>query len=489
MIPFGKWQPDATFYNQQALVTASGVLPSADGYRPYPSLSPFTDALPARVRGAIMVRGGDGTLAVFAGTAATLQKYNKSSTGWDDISDTTYSNDPDSYWSMAQFGTKVLMTNGIDSLREYDFTTSPSTASIVSGSPPVATGIIVVKDHVVLLGLDGEENALQWSAINDYTGWTIGTNLCDKQVFPDGGRIIGGVGGEYGVIFQERKIRLMRQAPGSPEIFQFEDLETSRGCAAPRSIVPVGGSVFFLANDGFYVVTGNAARAISDEVVWRWFQDNAYSSMISRVVGGVSYQRKLVKWAFISNDASSSDIENYVSDRILIYHWPTGRWSYSNERATSFVDANIGHITLEELDSYGTLDSLPYSLDSAAYNTDELQSILWAFDENHKMGAFDGSNQEAVFEMKNVHVAMPHRALIRGVMPVTDASGAEVAVSARERIADAESYNSYVAIEANGWSPQHVSGRVHSVKVRIPSGETWTKAIGMHVDAIQDGLY
>ena len=39
-----------------------------------------------------------------------------------------------------------------------------------------------------------------WSAINDITGWTVGTQLCDMQEFPDGGPVQGMAGGEIGYV-------------------------------------------------------------------------------------------------------------------------------------------------------------------------------------------------------------------------------------------------------------------------------------------------
>lgn len=486
-ILFSRWEPDRAFYNQKTLYEAKNVIPAADGFRPLKSFTALSSALSERVRGGILSRGVDGNIHVFVGTASALYKYNSASASFTDISDTTYTAAADTFWSMCQYGKYVLMTNMEDGLREYDTTTLPATVSATAGSPPKARHVMVVKDHVVLCGLDGAESTIEWSAINDRTGWVIGTDLCDYQEFPDGGRVMAAHGGEYGIIMQERKIRLMQQAPGSPEIFQFDVIEENRGCAAPRASVAVGGAVFFLANDGFCVLAGNKVQSIADEKTNRWFFDNVNSTYFSRVVCGFDAFNKFVIWGFVSKDASSSDMDNYICDKQLIYHWPTGKWSYSDARLTTFIDANVGKTTLESLDAYGDLDSLPYSLDSAVYNADQTSSILYVFDENHKMGRLEGDPQEAFFEIRNMHLAAPHRQLIRGIMPICDAADTQVSIGGHERLGDAVSWNSYVTIESSGWSPQHDSARMHSVRIKIPSGSSWNEITGFYVDMIGDG--
>jgi len=488
MIRFGSWLPDVSFYQQQSLYTAKNVIPDGEGYRPFPSFASDSTSLPLRVRGGILARGNTGVIKTFCGTEEKLYRFDSATNSFTDISDDTYTTvTQDTFWSFAQFGDYIIATNMSDEVRKYNFVTSPSSASLLGGSPPKARHVIVVKDQVVLCGLDGEEAAIQWSAINDMEGWTIGTNLCDKQVFPNGGRIMAAHGGEVGYILQERMVRLMIQAPGSPEIYQFQVISENRGCAAPRASVAVGGRIFFLANDGFYMIAGNSMKPIGDESINRWFVQNVNKQYLSRTVAGVNIIDKYVIWAFMSKDSSPSDIENYVCDRMLIYHWPTGKWAWSDERVTTFIDANAGLMSLEDLDVYGDLDSLPLSLDSAAYNTDQTISFLRMFDENNKIGQFEGPNQEALFEIKNIQIAPPWRQLVRRVHPVIDATDTEVSIGGHERAGDSVSWNDYVAIETNGWSHQHDSARMHSVRVKIPAGSTWTHARGIHLDAIRDG--
>ena len=111
--------------------------------------------------------------------------------------------------------------------------------------------------------VDGAKpNRVWWSGINNATSWpTIGSAAAaqaqsDRQDFPTGGwvqGITGAVGGADGVIFQDNAITRVTYT-GPPTIFAFQEVDRSRGCIAPNSIVNVGDYVFYLSEDGFYSV-------------------------------------------------------------------------------------------------------------------------------------------------------------------------------------------------------------------------------------------
>ena len=63
--------------------------------------------------------------------------------------------------------------------------------------------VAVVRDFVVT-GYSGGESRVTWSAINDETSWTAGSNQSDFQVIPDQGHVKAVVGGEYGIIFMNQ---------------------------------------------------------------------------------------------------------------------------------------------------------------------------------------------------------------------------------------------------------------------------------------------
>ena len=64
------------------------------------------------------------------------------------------------------------------------------------------------------------------------------------------------VGGEsFGIIFMERAI-YRADYVGTPLIFTFNKIADNVGAFAPRSVASFGNQIFFLAQDGFYKLTG-----------------------------------------------------------------------------------------------------------------------------------------------------------------------------------------------------------------------------------------
>src|SRR3990167_2506787 len=113
---FGPWQPDTYGLNTELTGDASGVLPTANGYGPWPDLSAVSAALAATCFGATTIRKTDGTLVVYAGTATKLYRY-ASLTSWTDVTRAAggdYSLPSGEYWSFAQFGANLIAVQGGD---------------------------------------------------------------------------------------------------------------------------------------------------------------------------------------------------------------------------------------------------------------------------------------------------------------------------------------------------------------------------------------
>ena len=98
---------------------------------------------------------------------------------------------------------------------------------------PVFDFIAVVRDQVWTANIDEGSGRVpfrtRWSAINNSTSWTVGTDQADFQDIPDAGAITGLVGGEYATILLEKAIARASYV-GSPLIYQIDRVETSRGC-------------------------------------------------------------------------------------------------------------------------------------------------------------------------------------------------------------------------------------------------------------------
>jgi hypothetical protein len=199
LLKWGSWSPDTIDYEAQKANTILNVIPRADGYGPFPSVSAYTGALAAACRGAFYALKSDGTVITFAGTSTKLYQLNNTDYTWTDVSKgaSTYSAlSASAQWQFAQFGNLVFATQANTVLQVFDLSSSSAFADC-AGSPPQAAYVNVVGRFLVLSGLLSNPYRIQWSGLNATTTWTSGTLSSDFQDFPDGGIVRGVAGGEY----------------------------------------------------------------------------------------------------------------------------------------------------------------------------------------------------------------------------------------------------------------------------------------------------
>ena len=78
MLPFGEYRPDIANYNGATSLLVQNVVPRADGYGPWKSFVPYSNAMPGATanRGFFYARKSDGSVAAFAGTVNKLYRLN-----------------------------------------------------------------------------------------------------------------------------------------------------------------------------------------------------------------------------------------------------------------------------------------------------------------------------------------------------------------------------------------------------------------------------
>jgi hypothetical protein len=335
-----------------------------------------------------------------------------------------------------------------------------------------------VRDFAVLARKNTAWNRITWSAINNVADWTpSATTLSDAQDFPEGGAIMGFVGGEYGLVFQERAIHRMA-FEGPPTVFRFDRISTQMGCRAERSIAAYENLAFFLADDGFYMIRGGAEIVpIGTEKVDRELEAVIDSSLLYRVSAAIDPIRKLYMMGFVSTSAATAN-----PDIIFMYHWPTGQWAkVSVTHEIIYTAATQSSYTLEGLDALsGSVDALAFSLDSRVY-TGAGRLLLSGFDSSHRQGFFSGANLAATIETGDTQLTPGRKSLLRSLRPMIEGNGVtpSITIRSRNRLQDAHTDATPVAANANGVCPVRVNARYHRAKMTIPANSDWMFATGV----------
>lgn len=481
-ILFGSYEPDIASVMTGNTSYVNNVFPRSDGYGPIKSLVEFTEALPSACLGYFGGTNQDGSSAIFAGTSTHLYRLNATTRAWDDVSKSGgYNVSTGEYWSFTQFGSTVIAVTSNNNPQAFTLGSSSIFADL-GGSPPQARNVSVVGDFVVLSSLTSTPNRIHWSGLNDPTFWTVGTNNCDYQDFPDGGFVRGLSGGEYGIVLQDRAIRRMVFSPGSSIIFQFQRVSEDRGIIAPNSIAKAHAATFFLSQDGFYRIgaDGQLAPIGANRVDATIFADADLSNNRFMVATADPVSKRIV-WAYKSN----SNTNPAYLDKMIVYDWSLDKWSPAEINTTYLGPVLPLFTTLESLDAVADIDALPYSLDTY---TATVTPSLAAMTRDWRLAFFSGPNVEATMDTPEGTIGDGKRIFVNAVSPITDATSAYVAMESRERLMDARAFDTEKVISTrSGYAPTRSSGRYLTARVRVPAGTNWNYARGIEFDSAQDG--
>ena len=381
------------------------------------------------------------------------------------------------FWRFTQYGTRLIAVNANDAPQYIDVDAGANFA-VLTGSPPQAKNVSVVGDFLVMSGLTTYPYRVQWSGINDSTIWTVGTSLSDTQDFADGGKVTGVAGGETGYILQEYAIRRMTFLPGSDYVFTFERVVDGKGCLSSYGYATVAGTVYFIAEDGFYSYNAQGLNPIGAQRVNRWFLSNCDTARLNAVLCVADPYRPRIFWAFYSTAAATT------FDRLMIYDWQLNKWTYAEVSAQIWGGAASPGIGLDSIT--GTLESQTYSFDSRLYLGG--RPTIAAIDASKQLSFLEGSAMAATIETQEFEPAPGARAFMTEVEPHIDTTAAQIRVATRERYADNANYSNYSSMQVTGRCPVRVSGRLHRIEATIPANTTWNHAIGIDYKAVKEGV-
>jgi hypothetical protein len=480
-INFGEWLPDQPGV-AGALVDAKNVIPQQVGYGPLSSPSEWSNAASETLNSVAAAAAPDEAVTVFAGGDTKLFKLGTNLNLSDVSKSGGYTTPSDQKWRFTQFGNRVIAANGGDRLQGYLMGSSTLFADLGAAAPK-SRYVTTVRDFVVAGFNNGSTvypNRVEWCALGDETSWTpAATTQADYQDIPDGGHVKGLTGGEYGIVFMDRAVVRMSYV-GSPLVFQFDTISRGLGCMEPNSVIQYAGSSFFLSDDGFYVTNGQEVKSISVEKVDRWFFNTVDISQLSTMSAAVDPLKNLVIWCFKTVDQTTA---------LLIYNFNLSKWSYAEINAdtiassTAITTTSSSGLTLEQLDAFGGLDSLPASLDSFGYT---VTSTLLTGTLGAKIIAFSGSNLTANIVTPDLSLNdMP--SVMTLIRPVIDSGTCSVQVNSRRRLNQQTDFtgSTYTSNDDNRIGLRS-AGTYHRIKA-IPSG-SWSSAVGLDVTIVPQGM-
>lgn len=449
--PLGPFHPDK-LPGPGILTRCVNAIPAEDGYRPVGGFLPISDALPAAFRGGASVKGNDGAAFLLAGTETTLSKLAAGS--WTSLlSGLTVSG----RWKFTAFGDFAVAVNGADT---YEVDLVASSASAISGAPSFID-VCVVGDHVVGAQPDGNILRVRWSAFNDHTGWTVGTNQSGEWTALEGGEVMGVAGGEYGVILQRHRLTRMDLTGDASAPFAFNPFGHNFGCASKASIIPLDDTVFYLSDRGFAVAeSGQNVRPIGNEQFSRSFRDALGEDDFERIWASVDPKNTCVVWGIPGNVGQA-----------WRYDWSLDRATVLEFPFEGIFEGFENSQTLEEVAAtYTNIDTMPLSLDDPRFNGGAPRLY---FVQDGKVGTLAGANLVANFVSGNVRAGQNNYRMW-AVWPETDAiSGVTVKVTEKQRLGDGGNVRTGSNMQASGRIPLRANGKQFVFDITV-DGPDWT---------------
>lgn len=485
--PFGPLAPDAGANEPGICLVANGVLPKVRGYGPAQALvtAATAAALPAAPRGSITCLRRDGTTAVFMLTETAL--YQLSATYTFTLVSNGYTCTSGDDWSTVQFGNFLLYTNTTDGLWAYNIELGGAPTYISAAGDPreieIIANMVFAFDCKDALG-DRNNRLILNSDFNDHTDWSGGS--ADSQPLETGGALLGGFNLRNGaaIVLQEKAMRVLQFGnAGGGALYSLLDVSLERGAVGRRSCVAFDGALYGISTNGYFRFTlQSGLEMIGAGRIDEWFLNRVALADLSKVQGSIDPARKIVLWRYPSDGDPSAT----VTGNMLGYSWdfPANPWFTWTQNVAYLSRVATAGYTLEELDAFGTVDSITIPWDDRFWQGG--QQVFAALDSNLKYATFSGVNQAATLMTSTSN--SPINTIIGRATPIDDALGGTLELGVSDQLAKPITWKAGQAKGASGTTPQRGRGKNVAWRRNIPLGDSWTFAKGVdHIQAAGGG--
>jgi hypothetical protein len=260
---------------------------------------------------------------------------------------------------------------------------------------------------------------------------------------------------------------------GSPTIFRFDKIAEDLGATVPNTVAGWGNIGFFAHRSGFHMITGGQQiTPIGKNRFDRWFWGLLDQSNMHRVTSAIDPVNSL----YIVSFPTGGDGQ---PTGLLIYNWKADRAARALVSCEMiYSGATQQTWTLEDLDVFGSIELVPFTLDSS-YWTGNRQLLLAGFANDHKSGTFSGGNLQATLDTGEFQPVPGRRARILGARPLIDGGTPTISVGTRRTQQGTVAWSDPKAMTRDGKVPLRREGRYARFRAAVAPSAVWQWAQGI----------
>ena len=385
---------------------------------------------------------------------------------------------PDWGWVFEQFGSTIYATaRGLPQIQFFTLGTSPRFNDVTTG-PGYSNTLFRVREFL----FSGYGKTLKSSAFNNPLDWVpdAGTQSIEVDLPHDGGDIVIGTGGQFGLVFQERKTHRIVYT-GGDTVFDRDEIEEKRGALGPNAICRFGALTFFACDDGIRATDGNQSQGIGEGKIDRYFTSRLNYTARAAVSLACDVERKILYVAFPTGGSSTPN-------ELLVYSIADGQWTRDDASYHLLFEAPRPGVSLYDDEAVtavaGTtlVDSINLTVDSSVWR--ESRKQVMAVTTAREICTFEGSNRPAVMETGYGEIMPGRKAFVSEIWPLTDAATVSASVTTKlSRLSDTATNGPLSTMNAHGFCPVMAEARWMRARVEIPFATAWTEASGIDWDA------
>lgn len=306
-----------------------------------------------------------GAVIPFRLTTTGMETYSRFDQAWQAVPGVVFTGGLFDFFAVTAFGTKLLISNGVDGLWSYDPQTGKAIRISTSVKVPSARHLTTFNNRVIATNVTDNtgthQDRVRWSVKNDESFWDeadpahVGAGVEDQAASPeleaDIARACVPITETIALLFRSRSTHIMSATGFVDAPFQFNLLFSEIGTDSPYSIDSIPGGAVGLFRDNFYVCTAQQPVPIGTQVI---------DTILPLIKDPLTIQG--------AYDAIRQEYRVIIPDTGAVWRYSFREKGWSTDvypfapRSLSVIKYDKTALTIDQLT--GTIDSLTGSIDS-----------------------------------------------------------------------------------------------------------------------------